>query len=61
MKQSISLWEMLKERKSLNNDLKLILDTSLEPMKLWCDNKADIASSKINGGNTLKHMPKFTQ
>ena len=43
---------------SLNNSLKLIPYTPLEHMKLWCDNKAALASSEINGGKKLRHIPQ---
>ena len=48
-----------KEMMSLNNSLKLILDTPFGPMKLWNDNKTAIACSKTSGGNKLRHMPEI--
>ena len=44
----IAMGNACKELMPLNNSLKLILDMPLEPMKVWCDNKTAIASSKTN-------------
>ena len=55
----VAMGHACKEMMSLNNSLKLILDTPFEPMKLWCDNKAAIACSKTSGGNKLRHMPEI--
>lgn len=48
--------ETCQELIAISNLLKLILEKSFYPMRLWCDNKAAETSAKTNGGNKLRHM-----
>lgn len=52
----IAMSDACRELIALDNSLKLILDVSLAPMTLHCDNQAAIASTKTGGGAKLKHM-----
>ena len=52
----VAMSDACQEMMSLQNSLKLILDKSLMPMTLWCDNKAAESSTKMSGSNRLRHM-----
>ena len=39
----------------LNNSLKITLEMSFTPRKIWCDNKAAIANAKTGEGANLRH------
>ena len=48
--------EASQEGVSIQNSIKLILNSSLLPITLWCDNKAAGACVEVNGRNKLRHM-----
>ena len=52
----VTMSEACREVVSLYNSIRLILDSSLLPITLWCDNKAAGACVEVNGGNKLRYM-----
>ncbi|KAJ8911178.1 hypothetical protein NQ315_006021 [Exocentrus adspersus] len=57
----IAMSKACQEAMALNNSLKLILDQSLTPVKLWCDNKAAQISAKHDGGKRLRYMTEIRE
>lgn len=54
--QYVAMSEACQELISMHNSIKLILNKSFYPRKLWCDNKATVANTKMSGDNKLRRM-----
>lgn len=57
----VAMSEACQEVIALNNFLSKALDYKFLPIKLWCDNKAALASAKIDGGGKLRHMTEVRE
>ena len=55
----VAMSEACKEFIALDNSLKLVLNTSFNPITLWCDNKAAEASAKMSSSGKLTHMTEI--
>lgn len=57
----VAMSETCQELIAMNNSLKLILNKSFCPSKVWCDNKAAETNANTSGGNKLRHMTEVRE
>ncbi|XP_023248186.1 uncharacterized protein K02A2.6-like [Copidosoma floridanum] len=59
IEEYVAMSDASQELIGLENSISIILSRTLLPADLWCDNKADEASAKIDGVKRLRHMTEI--
>lgn len=57
----VAMSEACQELIALEQSIKIMINKSFYPMKLWCDNKGAEVNAKTSGGNKLRHMTEVRE